>query len=74
MDFARLHVTMLDRQEVTSPMPVVVLPPVQEQVAPEEVDMTAEEVVTEEPEEGGGFLGDAQMLFGKDEKDLMASQ
>ncbi len=85
LDFARLRVTTPDCREVTSPMPLITLPPVPEQVAPiedapvavasEEVKMAAvEEVVTEEPEEREDAFSDAQMLFGKDEKDLTESQ
>ncbi len=47
--------------------------PVQEQAAPADVEMAVEETeetAMEEPEEGD-VLGDAQVLFGNDEKDLM---
>ncbi len=69
MDFARLTVSMLEHQEVTSLTPQIELPPVPEQAAPDEVEMAAEEVVSEEPEEEDG-LGEVQALYGKDEKDL----
>ncbi len=39
LDFARLHVTTPEHREVTSLVLVITLPPVQEQVAPEEVKM-----------------------------------
>ncbi len=45
----------------------------QEQAALDEVEMAAEEVAMEEPE-GEGVLGEAQALYGKDEKDLMESE
>ncbi len=71
MDFARLMASMLEHREVTSLMPLITLPPVQEQVAPEEVEMVAEEVAMEEQEEED-VLGEVQALT--DLKDLMESQ
>ncbi len=69
LDFARLTVSMLERREVTT---LLVLPPMPEQAAPADVEMAAEETeetATEEPEEED-VLGDVQVLFGKEEKDL----
>ncbi len=73
LDFAKLMVSMLERQEVTTPP---VLPPVLEQAAPADVEMAeeeTEETATEEPEEGD-VLGDAQFLFGKKDNDLMQGE
>ncbi len=70
MDFARLQVTTPDRREVMSPTLQIVLPPVPEQVAPDEVEMAAEEAATEEPAREQIVLGEAQALYGKDEEDL----
>ncbi len=70
MDFARLQVLMQDRWEVTSPTPVITLPPVPEQVVPDEVEMAAEEAATEEPEKEWSVFGEVQAFFGKDEEDL----
>ncbi len=41
LDFARLHVTTPEHRQVTSLVPVITLPPVQEQVVPEQVEMAA---------------------------------
>ncbi len=54
LDLAKLHVTTPDHHEMTSPVPVITLPPVQEQVVAEEAPMAApleEEQVA--PEETG---------------------
>ncbi len=88
LDLARLHVTMPDHREVISLVPVITLPPVQEQVVPEQVEMAApliqEQVVPEEvmPEEAEmaeeevlgeePVIDEAQLMFGKSEKNLSA--
>ncbi len=54
-------------------MPLITLPPVQEQATPADVEMAAEEVAMEETE-GEDVLGDVQMMFGKDKKYLMEGQ
>ncbi len=60
-DFAKLSVSMPERREVTTPL---VLPPMPEQAVPADVEMVAEE-----PGEGD-VLGEAQLMFGRKEKDL----
>ncbi len=69
MDFARLMVLTPERQDVTTPPVLPVLPPVPEQAVPANVEMAAEE-----PEEEEDVLGDAQMMFGKKEKELMEGE
>ncbi len=73
LDFAKLRVSTPERREVTT---LPVLPPMPEQAGPVDVEMAAEETeetATEEPEEAD-VLGDAQFLFGKEEKDLMQGE
>ncbi len=72
-DFAKLSVSTLERQEVTTPP---VLPPMMEQATPADVEMAVEEteeMAVEEPEEGD-VLGEAQLMFGKKEKNLMPGE
>ncbi len=73
LDFAKLMVSMLDCWKVTT---LLVLLPMPQQAAPADVEMAAEEteeMAAEELEEED-VLGEAQLMFGKEEKNLMQGE
>ncbi len=66
LDLARLHMTMPERCEVISPVPVITLPPLQEQVVAEEVPMAApliqEQVAPEKTAPGTATSEEVEMV------------
>ncbi len=86
LDLARLHVTTPECREVISPVPMIMLPPLQEQVvaeevptaaplvqeqaAPEEIAPEEAEMVKEEVLEEQPAIDEALLLFGQREENL----